>query len=184
MPKLWNTSKTSRLETRFDGAVYEFLPNEKKSIYYQDIVNHLVYKLRDKGLVELPDDVKPEEEKKQYIEGTKRRRHLLKDILVQYQTVNNERVAKNQGKIEPNELEVAAVKEIKFIEEELDLIDGPSKEDRALVSDYFKKEVTEKDIADRQTEVIDDGINRPVLSNEDEPKKKTGKPQKATSLKE
>jgi len=184
MPKLWNTSKVASLETRFDGNVYEFLPNEKKSIYYQDIVNHLVYKLRDKGLVELPDDVKPEEEKKHYLSGIKRRRLVLKDILVQYQTVNNERVAKNQGRIEPNELEVAAVKEIRFIEKELGELDAPSKEDRELVSGYFEKEVTEKDIEDRQTRVIDDGINRPKLSNEDEPKKQRGRPPKAASLKE
>jgi len=183
MPKLWNTSKISAIESKFDGNIYEFEPNEKKPIYFKDVINHLIYKLMDKGLVELSDEITPEDEKKLYILGIKRRRSLLKDILVQYQTVNNERASKNLGKIEPNEVEVSAVKEIRFIEKELSEIDGPNKEDRALVSEYFKKEIKGEDVESTQTEIEDDGINAPELSNEQEPKKQRGRPPKAESLK-
>lgn len=168
MPKLWNTSKVSKIESKFDGTVYEFEPNEKKPIFYRDIINHLIYKLMAKGLVELPDDATPEVEKRLYISGIKRRRSVLKDVLVQYQTVNNERVAKKLGRIEPNQVEVDAVKEIRSIEEELTEIDGPDKEDRDMVKDYFQSEIKEKDVEATRNDIEDDGINQPKLKNEPE----------------
>jgi len=188
MPRLWNTSKMKKLETKHNGTVYEFPPTTSPKdaipIYYKDVVNHLIYKLMPKGLVELPEESTPEQEKKLYILGMKRRRSLLKDILVHYQTANNERGSRNQGKIEPNDTEVEAVKEIRLIEQELDAIDGPSKEDRALVSDYFEKQVTEDDIDSTQKEIIDDGVNQPELASVGaETKKRVGRPQKAQSLK-
>lgn len=154
MPHLWNISKTATLEAKFDGIPHVFKPEEKKKIFLPDLVNHLVYKLAPKGLVMVPDDEKDADKiTALYLAGLRRRRSMLHDVIVQFQTANNERKAAQKGQIEPSPYEIECVKEIKAIDAEIKNLTQASKADVDLVNEYLQTEGTSKDVDDAMSRV-------------------------------
>lgn len=154
MPILWNISKTASLEAKFDGIAHVFKPNEKKKFYLPDLVNHLVYKLAAKGLVLVPDDESDADRISElYLAGLRRRRAVLHDVVVQFQTANNERKASQKGQIEPSPYEIACVKEIKDIDAEIKNLTKASKADVDLVNEYLQTAGTTKDIEETMSRI-------------------------------
>lgn len=158
---IWNTSKVM-LEGMFDGQIYEFAPMEKKRIFNPDVVNHLIFKLSDYGLVSYPDELEAEKNEqaiqKHFIEGLRNRRKMLDSRVRNFRTMNKEREAAKMSAEQPTDLIVDTVKEIKAIDEELAKL---KKDDYAMVSEYMGTQPEEE----AQTAI--DETNRGVQSNPD-----------------
>lgn len=170
MPILWNISKKSCIAAKFNGEEFSFKPEEKKKVYIPDVVKHLVYKLAPKGLVLVPDDLNDDAElKRLYVAGLRRRRAMLKDVITQYVTANNERKAQQLGTVEPTQYEADCVREIKDIEKEISVQEGISKADSDLVKDYLQENsMSEKQVDESRQRISQDRTGGLQVSDDEE----------------
>jgi hypothetical protein len=125
---LWNISGET-IDTKFDGQPYIFEPNGRKTVYDPIIVNHLIYKLEDFGLVSIPDGTV--DEKSFEVEGIRKRRGMLDFRVRNYRTMNKEREAAKLSPEPPSEIIIQTV-------DEIERLDSRLKELRA--SDFSKVE--------------------------------------------
>lgn len=155
---LWNTSK-STIETKFDGQPYIFAPGERKKIFDPVIVDHLIYKLEDYGLVSMADDFNSEVEKKAKIQGLRNRRKMLDFRVRNFRTMNKEREAMKLTVEPPSDLIIESVNEIEVVDKELE---GILQAEYAKVDSYLKTkemEDTEEKIDDLEESVESSGSN-------------------------
>lgn len=120
---LWNVAP-KMIEARYDGRVFEFAPNERKRIIDNDVCNHLIFKLKAKGLVQIPEDCNADGEKKALIDALKARWKSLDWIVRNHRTMNKEREAHKQTAEAPSEAVVEAAEEAQEILNKLDALQG------------------------------------------------------------
>ena len=136
---LYNTSDRT-IEARYDGKPYTFAPGEKKNFYDPSEINHLVYKLEDYGLVQMMEGTSKEDEAKLFIEGLRKRRHLLDFRVRNYRTMNKERESNKLSPEPPSDLIIETVDEIEMIDAKLKslLADKYSKVDSYMKTQEFE----------------------------------------------
>lgn len=115
---LWNVSAYP-IETRYDGKRYIFEAGERKNIFDPNEISHLMYKLEDYGLVQMPDGTKGAEEKPFVIEGLRKRRKMLDFRIRNFRTMNKEREASKLSPEPPSDLVIETVEEIEVIDKKL-----------------------------------------------------------------
>lgn len=150
---LWNVSSKA-IETRYDGRVYAFLPNERKNFYDPNEISHLNYKLEDYGLVSMPEGTSDVEiEKKFEIEGLRKRRRMLDFRVRNFRTMNKEREAAKLSPEPPSDLIIDTVDEIETVDSKLQsmLADKFAKVDAFMKTQEFG-DTTEK--MDNQTKEV------------------------------
>ena len=113
---LYNVSN-QQIETRYDGKPYIFMPNEKKNFYDPNEINHLIYKLEDYGLVQMPDGTT--DEKPFIIDGLRKRRKMLDFRVRNFRTMNKEREAAKLSPEPPSDLIIDTVDEIEVVDKRL-----------------------------------------------------------------
>jgi hypothetical protein len=137
---LWNIAP-KMIEARYDGRVFEFAPNERKRIDNQDICNHLIFKLKAKGLVSVPEGIDPEAEKKVLIEGLKERWRTLDRVVRNHRTMNKERESNKMTAEAPSEAVIEASEECVNLLEKIKELEGErmSKVDAYLNDDRTRQ---------------------------------------------
>jgi hypothetical protein len=118
MAILWNVS-SFQIETRYDGKPYIFTPNERKNFYDPNEINHLIYKLEDYGLIQMPDGTTAAAEKPFLIEGLRKRRKMLDFRVRNFRTMNKEREAAKLSPEPPSDLIIETVDEIEVVDKRL-----------------------------------------------------------------
>lgn len=142
---LWNVS-SKKIEARYDGKVFEFAPNERKRILDLNIVNHLIFKLKSKGLAAIDEEERtPDNEKKSLIDALKERRRSLDFVVRNYRTMNKEREAQKLSAEAPSEAVIDAVEEIQEIDDQLkELLGDRLKKVEKYLNDNRSKEAQEE----------------------------------------
>lgn len=121
---LWNVA-AKKIEGKYDGRVFEFAPNERKRIMEPDVYNHLIFKLRTRGLVMLDEsDQTQESEKKALISGLKERWKILDFVVRNYQTMNKARESQKLAAEAPSDTVMDAAEEAADILEKLKTLEG------------------------------------------------------------
>lgn len=135
----WNVCD-SKIETRYDGQVFEFAPNETKRILNPDVYNHLFFKLKAKGLV-LVDETKdnPEYRKGLLIEGLRSRWETLDRVVRNFRTMNMEYKLKGMGEESPSRVVTDCILEASKILKKLKELET---EKFNIVEDYLKDDNT------------------------------------------
>lgn len=134
---LWNTSRNT-IESMYDGIPYRFTPGEKKKIFEPNIINHLIYKLEDYGLVQVSEEItKAEDLKKIEIQGLKNRQRCLDRIIRGWNTMNKEREAAKLSPAPPSDKLVEVCEELEEIEKKL--LEA-SKDKIAIVNKHLNKD--------------------------------------------
>lgn len=184
MTQLWNCS-LQILKTRFDGKPYVFAPGEKKVITEQvvhitvgdqdeervyrapAIINHILYKLGEKGVVLIPDGSNNDEIKKIKIDGLKKAQSDCVRQLLNFETLNEERKKQGLSKELPSETVMNYAKMKKQIDRSLD---KESAEDKALLDEVMSG-LKEAQDADKEISKITDNATDPMTSenNKDKP---------------
>jgi len=142
---LWNVA-SKKIEARCAGEVFEFAPNERKKIYNPDIVNHLIFKLRDKGLTAIDEENSgPEAEKKALIDGLKSRWKTLDRVVRNYRTMNKEREANKMTAEAPTEQVQEAAEEASDILEKLKTLEA---ERYQKIEKYLSDEKTKRAVSE------------------------------------
>lgn len=174
---LWNVS-SKKIEARFDGKVFEFAPNERKKLFNPDVYNHLMFKLRDKGLAILNEEnITPEEEKKVLIAGLRARWKSVDKIVRSHRTMNRELERNKLGAEPPSEAVIDAVEECEEILEKLKKLEG---ERNAKIENYLNDARTQKaaeQIKDSEETVETEGAFKTKLTG-----RRPGRPKKEDAL--
>lgn len=154
----------NELETKFDGQVVKFKPLEKRRMQSAAEGNHVIFKLIDKGLVELKDDyahaeASPESELLLpfYIKGLRKRRETLAKVVQNFRTMNKEREKAGLSSEQPTPSVIQNVKDIKALDIELARLQA---DDFKMVNEFLAADdtaQTEKDIKDTDQRIDETG---------------------------
>lgn len=137
---LLNTS-TKTLETKFDGQLVIIKPGEKKILLDRVQAEHVLFKLMDYGLVEIPDrtevhEAAPDSELMApfYVKGLQMRRKYLNNVVQNFRTMNKEREAAKLSSEQPSDFIVECVKEIRDTDTKLAALRA---DDLSIVEKYL-----------------------------------------------
>lgn len=169
----WNTA-SKKIESRYDGKVFEFAPNERKRILDQDTYNHLFFKLKIYGLVLMDElDANPEAEKKALRDGLKARWKTVDSVVRSFRTMNKDRESMKLSADSPSETVMDAAEEAASILEQLKDLDGELfKKVESYLSDERSKKIA-AEIEENQPNVETKGAFETEIV-----KKRTGRPKK------
>ena len=168
---LINVAKNT-IESKFDGRFSIFKSGEKKRFLDKTEGAHILFKLTDYGLVEIPDTRQFEDAqlgddvlKPYVITGLKSRRLTLNRVIQNFRTMNKEREAAKLSSETPSEDVIRHVKEINDIDSVLNDLQA---DDLAIVDKFLSdsdEQKTAKAIENSQVTLDKVGVSGYKISH-------------------